>query len=503
MKNFQYILFFVFFTLFLPPALQAEKRKTQPPDLTVRDYFIEAVHLYCIPDIGRAEALFRKVVSMEPDFDAAWFYLGNISEMKKDNISAEECYLKASGGDSTNFWYKAALADLYSSTGRNDDAISIYEEIHTGFPKRMTPQSCYLLGEYYMSEKKDSLAIPLYEKSLRLDPNYSPAHFSIAETYRVSSRYYDYFQHMNVFLADSFMNPQFKSRYLEEVILNPQFVSTFKPQVDTMILNTLSAHPADSSVLLTAGSYYLRTDEKEKGMDFLRRDCELFPESRHIAIEYISVLYYMEKWEELLARTKKTISLFPHDETLPEILAVAYWQTKDTTNALSTYLSQLRMTRNPKIRLSCCTAIGDLYQETGKPKKAEAYYKKGLKIDSCYTPLLNNYAYFLTKVGRDYQKGLRMSRKTIQADPDNPTYLDTYGWLLYLTGDYTQAKAQFKRAFLFGGKEQAVILDHYGDVLWALKDYDMAVIYWEQADKLDPSLDISVKIAEHKSSLKK
>jgi len=503
MKCFQYILIFLSFVLIFPSSSQAQKRKSELKNLTARDYFLEAMHSYCLSNPERAETLFRHALDIDPNLDAAWYYLGSIAEFKKDYTRAEEYYLKASAADSSNFWYKAALADHYSSSGRNADAITIYEEINQKFPKRMTPQSLYLLGEYYMSEKKDSLAVTLYEKAIRLDPEYSPVHFSLAETYRMSSRYYDYFQHINIFLSDSYMNPQFKSHYLDEVVLNPQFVSTFKPQVDTMIMNVFSAHPSDSSVLLTAGSYYIRTDEKEKGTDLLKRDYELYPYDKHISMEYISVLYYMEKWEELLTQIQKMISIFPHDDTLPEILAVARWQNRDTTGAIATYLSQLRMTKNQKIRLSCCTALGDLYQETGNYKKAEAYYRKGLKIDGDYIPLLNNYAYFLTKVGRDYPKGLQMSRKTIQAEPDNPTYLDTYGWLLYLTGNYTEAKAQFKRAFLYGGKENAVIMDHYGDILWAMKDYDMAVIYWEQADKLDPSSGIAGKIAERKSSLEK
>ena len=74
-----------------------------------------------------------------------------------------------------------------------------------------------------------------------------------------------------------------------------------------------------------------------------------------------------------------------------------------------------------------------------------------------------------------------MSRKTIEAEPDNATYLDTYAWILYLMGKADEAKPLFKRAMLYGGKDSPVILDHYAEVLYELEEYDMAFIYWNMA----------------------
>ena len=91
-----------------------------------------------------------------------------------------------------------------------------------------------------------------------------------------------------------------------------------------------------------------------------------------------------------------------------------------------------------------------------------------------------------------------MSRKTIEAEPDNPTYLDTYGWILFLMGKPEEAKPHFKHAMLYGGKESAVILDHYAEVLFALGEYDRAMVYWNQALKKNdgqiPDLEERVKI---------
>lgn len=106
--------------------------------------------------------------------------------------------------------------------------------------------------------------------------------------------------------------------------------------------------------------------------------------------------------------------------------------------------------------------------------------------------MLNNYAYYIClkytapvkKIPKDLRKALEMSRKTIEKEPDNATYLDTYAWILHLTGQDLEAKAHFKHAMIYGGKESGVMLRHYATVLKALGEEDLAAIYSKQAERL-------------------
>ena len=78
-----------------------------------------------------------------------------------------------------------------------------------------------------------------------------------------------------------------------------------------------------------------------------------------------------------------------------------------------------------------------------------------------------------------------MSKKTVEAEPDNATYLDTFAWILHLMGKDLEAKPFFKHAMLYGGKDSAVILRHYATVLEALGENDAAKVYRNQAARLD------------------
>ena len=104
-----------------------------------------------------------------------------------------------------------------------------------------------------------------------------------------------------------------------------------------------------------------------------------------------------------------------------------------------------------------------------------------MKINPDYVYVLNNYAYYLCMEGKKLKKAYAMSKKTIEAEPNNSTYLDTIGWILYLQGKADEAKPYFKQAMLYGAKDSAVCLDHYAEVLYALGEYDMAFVYWNLA----------------------
>ena len=98
-----------------------------------------------------------------------------------------------------------------------------------------------------------------------------------------------------------------------------------------------------------------------------------------------------------------------------------------------------------------------------------------------------------------------MSKKTIEAEPNNATYLDTFGWILYLMGKPLEAKPHFKQAMLYGGKDSAVIMDHYAEVLYALKEYDLAMVYWNLAMHKNQGRipDLEEKVNARKAEIKK
>ena len=126
--------------------------------------------------------------------------------------------------------------------------------------------------------------------------------------------------------------------------------------------------------------------------------------------------------------------------------------------------------------------IGDCYHQMGNTSEAYKVYDQVLRINPRYCPVLNNYAWYLCTSGRKLSKAARMSKITVEEEPDNPTYLDTYGWILYLQHKYKEAKPYFKHAMIYGGKDSATVLEHYSKVLEVLGEKDLAEYYKGLAD---------------------
>ena len=73
-------------------------------------------------------------------------------------------------------------------------------------------------------------------------------------------------------------------------------------------------------------------------------------------------------------------------------------------------------------------------------------YRMAVALDSEDKLTLNNYAYELALQNLELDKAERMSRKTIEAEPDNAIYLDTYAWILYLRGEVKMALFYIRKA---------------------------------------------------------
>ena len=205
------------------------------------------------------------------------------------------------------------------------------------------------------------------------------------------------------------------------------------------------------------------------------------------------MLYYSSDYAGVTSAATVALQRFPDDFDLLQLRASSFWQLGEIESTIEDYKQALGICeKGSKEQLSCMSALGDLYHTQGDQKTAFAYYDKALKLDPGYAPVLNNYAYYISeryptpvkRVPKDLQKALEMSRKTIEKEPDNATYLDTYAWILHLMGHDLEAKAHFKHAMIHGGKESGVILRHYATVLKALGENDLASVYSSQADRL-------------------
>ncbi len=379
--------------------------------------------------------------------------------------------------------------DILRQLGRNEEAIRALEDFNDQFT---SPSILSMMGDYYLSEYKDSLALACYEESIRTQSDYVPALLGRTEVFRTTRRYPEYFAALDEFVDNDNVPAAAKGMYLGNLTrsLDPKIINLHRDGFDGMVDRLTEKHPADSTVLAAAGGYYYSTGQMDKGVECFKKSADLYPASLSHTVTCIQILMMTERWEEVRDRCIAAFDRF-QELGFMEYLNSANYYLKDYDAVINNcrYLIA-REPGNTELVKNSWTQIGDMYHLKGDSKSAFKAYDKVLKLDASYAPVLNNYAYYLSLEGKQLKKAYSMSKKTVEAEPDNATYLDTFAWILHLMGKDLEAKPFFKHAMLYGGKDSAVIMDHYAEVLYALGEYDLAQVYWNQAKAKNTEGDI-------------
>ena len=315
----------------------------------------------------------------------------------------------------------------------------------------------------------------------------SPAILGRSEVFRTTRRYPEYFASIDEFIDNDNVPVEAKGMYLGNLTrgVDPKILNAHRAGFDGMVERLVDRHPSDSTVLTAAGGYYYATGRVDKGVEYLAKSADLYPESLGQTVTCIQLLMIAERWTDVRDRSIAAFDRF-QELGFMDFLNTADYYLKDYDAVIANcrYIIA-REPKNDELVKSSWAQIGDMYHLKGDSKSAYKAYDKALKIDPSYALVLNNYAYYLSEDGKQLKKALAMSKKTVEAEPDNATYLDTYGWILHLLGKDQEAKPYFKHAMLYGGKDSAVQLDHYAEVLYALGEYDLAQVYWSQAKAKD------------------
>lgn len=347
-----------------------------------------------------------------------------------------------------------------------------------------SPQVLSMLGDHEMGVFNDSLALAYYDSALALDKDFAPAILGKAEAFRMTRRYGEFFRELGRLMDNETAKGDAKADYMVQLIQHsdPYFIKNFTPQLDSSWNAALARHPADSAVVSGAGIWYYQTGRQDKALELFGSYSDSNPDNFKAAVTKLQLMSSMGMYKEVVDEAEKKYSKFPGEVSLLEFVSNAYYNLKDYDALLATCDRMIAAApKDDDICLAAYTTKGEVFHILKKEKECFKAYKKALKINPSYAPVLNNYAYYLALSGKMLGQAAKMSRKAVEQEPDNATYLDTLGWILHLQGKDAEAKPLFKHAMLYGGKESAVILGHYARVLEVLGETDLAKVYRNQA----------------------
>ena len=187
----------------------------------------------------------------------------------------------------------------------------------------------------------------------------------------------------------------------------------------------------------------------------------------------------------LFRSARQGLAKNPNHPQLLYFSGVAYFMKDDLKQARELLEGALNYSdkESPFVQSNIYASLGDLYHKLELTEASDVAYQEAIDLDSLNVSALNNLAYYLSLRKEKLDTAEKYSKKTLELEPDNTTFLDTYAWVLFQQGRFEEAKAWIEKAVNKSNPSSAV-LEHYGDILLELGKQKDAQKQWRRALKL-------------------
>ncbi len=371
---------------------------------------------------------------------------------------------------------------IYLAQNKLSKAIQEVEKLIKAFPSETKYMG--MLADLYVANGKAEKALEIYNEILRKEPENGFALFSLSDYYRAKNDKEKWYSLMKAGMASKDVDAKSKINVLSSFMGGQDFTDQ---SARTFELATIfaKANDTEAAPYLVLGDLYAQQRKYDSARFEYRRALTIEPSTYVAWQQLIYCSSQMLNNELLLQDCEDAIEYFPAEPAFFTYAAIASMQLKQYDKAVSHALKGLEVITpdQKEIELQLNATLADAYHYLKNYKASDSTYETILKNDSLNAYALNNYAYFLSLRKINLDKAAVMSKKSLELDSENASYMDTYGWILFTQKNYTGAKEYIEKSLQYS-PNNAEVCDHLGDVLYQLNDKEGALKSWKKAKEL-------------------
>lgn len=337
-----------------------------------------------------------------------------------------------------------------------------------------------------MFGERDS-ALTYYDKAQQYEPENGATYLAKAQFYNAIGDSVNYDQQTYQALVSKDLDVASKVEVLADYARHLLVAKDSSARTENLFKVLIEQHPNEPQIRMLFSDYLAAKDDMKGAAEQMDYAVNLDPTDAQAWNRLLVLNIISENNEAAIAAGDRAIELNPNDIELYGYIAPAYYNIKQYDKAIEVYKKALAAvdSTDTEHRSMFLGGMGDAKFSMGDTIGAFALYDQAIEIDPNNVSILNNYAYFLTLCNRDLDKAERMSAKTVQAEPQNATFLDTYAWVFYKRKEYTMAQLYIEMAIKNERRPSSDIYDHYGDILLAVGNKQEALKQWKKALELD------------------
>lgn len=391
--------------------------------------------------------------------------------------------------------------DVYIKQGEKKKAYKYLNRYYKQSPKN--PKYNYYLADYYFRIAEPFKGLDFLKKASEC-PNGDIYLFDLASIYIQQKKVNDFYSTSMRAFTSKTISPEVKYNKLLASLSNKQMFpvndegrSFYTAVFDTLIYQ----HPEQDEFYSLYADYASSCNDISKALTLYDKLYKMGALNADTWRDYLLKLSTIGQQDKVLAYSAEAIEKFPNEPVILLLNGECHLMNKDYNEAIKPLrhsyeiLQTVNNSQFNSIKVAVMNDLATSYFYLDSASFAFAYFEEVLKIEPYNVGALNNYSYYLTLSHKDLDKAETMSRKTLDLEPNNSTYLDTYAWVLYNKGVYLEAKFIIEQAISNLGREDAdEIYDHYGDILFKCGYIDQAVENWQKAFDISKSDIIKRKI---------
>lgn len=456
-------------------ALEIASENTEYKENAADDYIM-------LNDYKKALSLLKEVSEKNPDDINVLYNIGRLYEAENQPSEAIKYYEKIT----EEFTYDEAvlhrMVTIYENYKDYANEASAMEKLlvldPSNYELKITAAQTYLKIPDY--EK----ALKLYESILEINPKNRQVQTEVIKIYfrqnRTDIAFEKYGQLINKDTVDFLTKMGVALAFYDAATEDSSALGTAKSILET-VHNSYPKEWMPEFYLLLIGMRETKQAIPEEKLNMILEKADTSAEA-YVQVGF--VYYEQNKFEEAVKIFVKGADKFPDDFRLNYLTGLSYYRLGKNKDAYPFLEKALVMSPSD---INVLSTLGLVYDDLKMDAECERVYEQALKYYPDNILLMNNYAYHLAERGKKLQEAMEMSKKTIEKEPENSSYLDTYGWILFKLKDYKNAVKYIEKAVRI--RSDAVLLEHLGDVYEAMGEITKALKYWNQGLEIEPEND--------------
>lgn len=405
-------------------------------------------------------ATWESIVKKNPEVLEYYYELSNSYLMANDVHGAIEVLNRVEKRYGITEMVSLQKQKLWNAIGKADKARKEIETLAAAMPNEK--KYAAILAESYMQEKNYAKAKQYYDQVLAADPNDEYVNISLAEFYKRTGDMGKAQEHLRRGLQGPNLSTKNKVTILSGFYTNEEFYVTYAQQAFALLEEIMEQCEDSTTYALFYGDVLMRQQKYNEAIhqfkNYLSADS-----SQYVAWEALLICLSATsgREDELINYAQRASELFPFHGLPNYLQGEVYLQRGEYEKALEhlTQCENLGFTKG-YLQVETYALIADCEYHLAHYERAWHYFELCLKVEPDNIGILNNFAYYLTQQNIDLDRAEKMSRTTIEKEPNNPTYLDTYAWVLHRMGNSCKACLYIDKAVKIDNNGSATLKEH-------------------------------------------